>query len=99
MIIKCISCDKRYNTDTIQQCPSCGVRGGFCQEPQKKSFSIGSLHLEEILKHSVTQVMYQIKEFQNNGIIVKVHHTIVPGLVGKRAYISNKLIGEYERVE
>jgi len=97
MKVKCIKCDLKYLIEQ-NKCPSCGSFGGYMQEPAMKDFGNLKVHLEDIIKHSPTSNLYQVKEIQSEGLIAKSTHSILPAIIGKKVYISNNNITEYENL-
>jgi hypothetical protein len=78
-------------------CPSCGKKGGYMQHPKLKKFPNLEVHLEEVLVHKTSKTHYKVKEIQTNGIMTVIVSTILPAMLGKRSYISNSTIEEYEK--
>lgn len=100
MKVKCIHCDEKYFLGELNpKCPACGQSGGFNQEIATRSYQGLHLHLEEILIHTESLNQYQIKEFQEKGIVVKIIGVNIIEANGKPAYISNNNISEYTRKE
>ncbi len=96
MKTKCIHCEHVYALDQNNKCPSCGKQGGYLQEPKLKKIGDLDIHLEDVLIHTKSANEYQVKEIQSSGIVAVIIRTIFPHLTGKRAYISNVNINEYE---
>lgn len=95
--IKCSYCGEISRLDN-GGCTSCGRRGGWLQEPKIKKVGQLTLHLEETLRHIPTGNEYQIKEFQDKGIVAIVTRAILPNILKRQAYISNSTILEYIRI-
>ena len=68
------------------------IKDGFLQEPK----TYLNYHLEDIITHTVTNTDYQIKEIQAKGLVVLVHKSLIPKLIGVKAYISKDLLHEYK---
>lgn len=101
MKVKCINCDHLYQCSNMMiNCPKCGSSGGYMQIPTQKEYNGNSYKLENKLAHKETSNVYQIKEFQKNGIMVKLISSALfsrPNLksMPRRYYISQQDLNQY----
>jgi DNA-directed RNA polymerase subunit RPC12/RpoP len=95
MKIKCMHCEEKYDVESHAQCPKCGKRGGYMQEPKSKVIGHINVHLEDVLIHEKTNNKYQVKEIQSIGLIATLVESPVTKVLVK-VYISNGTISEYK---
>ena len=95
--VECMHCGNVYDVHTHAKCDACGKQGGYMQSPKHKQIGSLNVALGHILEHGPSKNQYKVKEIQANGVLCLLHFSFThQGLVGKRMYISNNNLSEYE---